>query len=271
MLKDFLVDLDDPARAVEVDQRAADDTNRDAPTGYTGLEGLLNYAYYQAGSTNQFDQVGHLLHFSLYYIFTGPCGEWTSGRNPETGEVGLPAEGGGTTTNITELDKCIAWLGQNQPGITEDDGLGPYDESVCPDGTEPPQAAATLCGPGLGKTGGDGSGKRGGGSGGGGNGGGSGGSGGPQIPGLPGLPDIPGLPGGGGLPDDLDDLLDLPPNLFNDLPQGLQDRLNDLRGNGGGGGGGGGGNGGGGGGGNGGGGGGGGGGAAGDLLDYLLG
>ena len=163
MLADFLARHRRPAAARwRSTSGAADDTEPRRPRpGYTGLEGLLNYPYYQALAINQFDQVGHSLHFNLYYIFTGPCGEFSSGRDPETGEPGMPAEGGGTTTDITELDQVLAWLGHNQPGITEDDGLGPYDASVCPDGTEPPQAAATLCDPGLGKrTASSGSGRR---------------------------------------------------------------------------------------------------------------
>ena len=107
--------------------RAADVTGRSAPTGYTGLEGLLNYAYFQSASTNQFDQVGHLLHFSLYYVFSGPCGAFTTGRNPETGAIELPNKAGGTTTtpgligpDSTQINNCVAWLGaqpaRHQPG-----------------------------------------------------------------------------------------------------------------------------------------------------------
>ena len=162
MLADLFRDLDDPNRAVEVDQRAADRTNRDGPTGYTGLEGLLNYAYYQAASTNQFDQVGHLLQFSLYYVFTGPCGEFTSGRNPETGELELPNKAGGFTStptltgpDSTQIDNCVAWLGANQPEITQDLGsaLGLYDQSVCDTDNDgdysevKPAQATSLCEP----------------------------------------------------------------------------------------------------------------------------
>ena len=90
LISDFARDVDDPGRIVEIDDRAAktcnDDeapcfsTGRDGPTGYTGLEGLLNYAYYQAGSTNQYDTVGHLLHFTLYDVFTGACGNYNAQR-----------------------------------------------------------------------------------------------------------------------------------------------------------------------------------------------
>ena len=276
MLADLFRDLDDPSRAVEVDSRAADVTGRSAPTGYTGLEGLLNYAYFQSASTNQFDQVGHLLHFTLYYVFSGPCGAFTTGRNPETGAIELPNKAGGTTStpgligpDSTQINNCVAWLGDSQPGLADGSfpDLPPYDPSVCPDGTEPPQAAAELC-PGTPKQGGSGDGGGGQGSpqalqGGGAGGGTPGGSGVDDL-----LPDLP-LPGGGpNIPDDLQDLLDLPPRVLNDLPDRLQDRLREIRNQAGGGGNGGGGNGGGGGGS---GGGGGGGGAANDLLDFILG
>ncbi len=238
MLADLFRDLDDPGRATEVDARAPGVTGRSAPTGYTGLEGLLNYAYYQAASTNQFDQVGHLLHFSLYYIFSGPCGEFTTGRNPETGEIELPTKAGGTTStpslagpNSTQIANCVGWLGDTQPGLADPEGefptLPPYDASVCPAGTEPPQAAATLC-PGTPKQGksGETNGQRsttalqGGGA--------AGAPGAGPDGGL--LPDLP-LPNAGGpnIPDDLEDLLDLPPRALNALPNRLQDRLRELR------------------------------------------
>ncbi len=233
ILADFLRDIDDPRRAVEIDDRVTADTGRDDPRagqedtrGYTGLEGLLNYLYYQAGSLNQYDQIGHMLHFSLYNIETGPCGHFSSGRDPETGEPGVPAEGGGTTTNILEADNCVSWLGPNQPGLNEDLGLPRYDPSVCPEGTEPPAAEEELCSPetsarerarsggrsaGAGR--GEGSAEQGGNGGNGGNGGGSAGAPAPEAPQGP-------------VPDDiLDDILDLPPEALDQLPPELQDQL----------------------------------------------
>jgi ABC-type transporter Mla subunit MlaD len=229
ILADFLRDVDDPRRAVEIDDRVPADTGRDNPQpgqkdtkGYTGLEGLLNYVYYQAGSLNQYDQIGHMLHFSLYNVDNGPCGSFSSGRDPETGEPGVPAEDGGTTTNILEADNCVAWLGPNQPGISEPDRLPPYDPSVCPNGTEP-HAAESLChpegsarhdarsggrSPDAGR--GDGTADQ---QDGGGNGGGGGGAPAPEAPGGP-------------VPDDiLDQILDLPPEALDQLPDGLQDEL----------------------------------------------
>jgi virulence factor Mce-like protein len=156
LLDHLLADLHDPRRAVEIDARAQRDTGRSSSKpgtkntmGYTALEGLLNYAYYQAGALNQYDEYGHLLHFSLYGVNQsgGPCGEYETGRDHETGEPGVPAEDGGTTTNILEAHRCVAWLGDSAPGINEDLGLPRYDPSVCPGGTEPERAAEELCDP----------------------------------------------------------------------------------------------------------------------------
>ena len=243
ILADFLRDLDDPRRAVEIDDRVVADTGREDPRagqpetkGYTGLEGLLNYVYYQAGSLNQYDQIGHMLHFSLYNVNTGPCGHFSSGRDPETGEPGVPAEGGGTTTNILETDNCVSWLGPNQPGINEDLGLPKYDPSVCPEGTEPPAAEHELCSPGdparaNARSGGNSAGAgRGAGEG-------EGASGESTAdPGAESDPsdgggdsgaDVPTTPGGAGgaAGDILDQILDLPPEALDQLPPELQDQL----------------------------------------------
>jgi ABC-type transporter Mla subunit MlaD len=231
ILADFLRDLDDPRRAVEIDDRVPADTGRTNPQpgkkdtkGYTGLEGLLNYVYYQAGSLNQYDQIGHMLHFSLYNVNTGPCGKFSSGRDPTTGEPGVPAEAGGTTTNLLEADNCVSWLGPNQPGINQDLNLPKYDPSVCPNGTEPAAAASELCDPngnartharsgGSSSAGGRGAGGAQGGGGGGQQGGGAGGASQPQSP-------------QGSIPNDiLDQILNLPPQALDQLPPDLQDQL----------------------------------------------
>jgi hypothetical protein len=141
-LNKFLEDIDDPRRAVEVDARAAEDTGRDAPTGYTGMEGLLNYLYYQTLSINQFDEIGHLLHFSILEVATSPCSEYNAGTYE--GERGVPdADGTGATTDIRDAHRCVAWLGDRQPDINEPLGLPPYDPSVCPDGS----TDTSLCDP----------------------------------------------------------------------------------------------------------------------------
>ena len=152
MIADFLRDVDDPSRAVEINDLAERTTGRsseepatDDTMGYTGLEGLLNYAYYQSLALNQFDRGGHSLHINLYEANTGPCGSFSSGRNTATGEPGIPAEDGGTTIDYMEIADCATWLGPNQPGINEDLNLPPYDPSVCPGGTFPEHAQEDLC------------------------------------------------------------------------------------------------------------------------------
>ncbi len=238
ILADLLRDLDDPRRAVEIDDRVPADTGRTNPNpgtkdtkGYTGLEGLLNYAYYQPGALNQFDQIGHLLHFSLYYVFSGPCGNFSTGRDPETGDPGIPAAGGGTTTNILGADPCVGWLGPNQPGLNEDLNLPKYDPSVCPNGTEPERAREELCDPhepassqaragasearaGRGAGGEAGSGA-------------DDGGGAPETGGGGSQAASPGP--GGPVPDDiLDQILDLPPSALDDLPNDLGDQVQGL-------------------------------------------
>lgn len=127
-LAKFLRDLDDPDRAVEQDLRSEEDTGR-VGGGYTGLEGLLNYVYYQTGALNQFDQVSHLLHFSIFEVGEGPCSSYNAGPT-------VPAQDGGETTDILEAHRCVAWLGDNQPGINGGPELPPYDPSVCPQGSD---------------------------------------------------------------------------------------------------------------------------------------
>jgi ABC-type transporter Mla subunit MlaD len=160
-LDKFLLDADSPKRVVEIDARAARScrnetrpcysTGRAAPTGYTGLESLLNYVYYQAGALNQFDRWGHLLHFSLFDVGVSPCASYNAGG--QGSDFGVPnADNSGTTTQIADANHCVAWLGASQPGINEDPGAPPYesayDPSVCPNGSED----KSLCDPGASAT-----------------------------------------------------------------------------------------------------------------------
>jgi ABC-type transporter Mla subunit MlaD len=141
-LTKFLRDIDDPGRAVEVDARAAADTGRKAPTGYTGMEGLLNYLYYQTGAINQYDEIGHLLHFSIFEVGTGPCANYNPGMYKD--EVGVPnADGSAATTSVLDANRCVAWLGDHQPDINEPLNLPPYSSAVCPDGS----TDTSLCDP----------------------------------------------------------------------------------------------------------------------------
>ena len=229
ILGDFLADLDDPSRSVEQDARAAkscDDptrpcysTGREAPTGYTGLEALLRYVYYQSGAINQFDSFGHFLQFNVSGTGpTSPCGDFNAGPT-------VPARDGGETTDVTEVDNCVSWVGRSQPDISFDLGLPRYDNSVCPDGSTMPE----LCDPSISThdsggrlpEGGEGR-VAGGPAGPGGGGGGSApapapsGSGGGAPPEATDVP-VPGLPEPGEATQGLEDLLGLPGNALEDL------------------------------------------------------
>jgi ABC-type transporter Mla subunit MlaD len=114
--------------------------------GFTGMEGLLNYAYVQTNSLNLFDKLGHALGITLVSApgAPGPCGYQTG---PE-----LPAKGGGSTTNPKDFAECAGILGDRQPGINygrQPSGLfgnlPRYDGSVCPDGSAVPQ----ICDPSI--------------------------------------------------------------------------------------------------------------------------
>jgi virulence factor Mce-like protein len=140
-LDKFLLDADTPKRAVEIDARAARScrdktrpcysTGHPAPTGYTGLESLLNYVYYQAGALNQFDRWGHLLHFSLFDVGASPCSSYNAGGRGS--HFGVPnADNSGTTTQIAEANHCVAWLGASQPGINQDPGAPPVRTPLRP-------------------------------------------------------------------------------------------------------------------------------------------
>ena len=96
-LAKFLRDIADPDRAVETDARANVDTGRKGETGYSGMEALLNYVYYQPLAINQFDEVGHLLHFTIFEVGTGPCANYTRRLHP-TGPVPPPAGRATTST-----------------------------------------------------------------------------------------------------------------------------------------------------------------------------
>jgi phospholipid/cholesterol/gamma-HCH transport system substrate-binding protein len=112
--------------------------------GYSGMEGLLNYAYVQTNSLNLFDQLGHALGITLVSApgANSPCGY-------QTGPT-VPAAGGGQTTDPKHFAECAGILGDKQPGInygTNPSGLfgnlGRYDPSVCPDGSD----QLTICNP----------------------------------------------------------------------------------------------------------------------------
>src|SRR3954454_16813348 len=117
--------------------------------GYTGMEGLLNYAYVQTNSLNLFDELGHALGITLVSAPGGnnACGYQTGPSVPDTqGSSGNL----NTTRDPRNFAECAGILGDRQPGINYGvnpsglfGSLGSYDPSVCPDGSDAP----TICNP----------------------------------------------------------------------------------------------------------------------------
>jgi virulence factor Mce-like protein len=109
-LRQTLQTLDDRKRAVEDDPRAAatdppagDKTHiASGPGGFTGMEAIWNYFYWQALSTNSLDEIGHILRLS---VSVNECSEFFSVREGEE-EV---------------FDRCSQWVGPYQPGINAPD------------------------------------------------------------------------------------------------------------------------------------------------------
>jgi hypothetical protein len=110
-LRQFLQTLDDRNRSTQGDPRAKDSAPpAPDPTayhdgqGFTGMEALLNYPYWQSLALNAFDQMGHLLRVVLNI---NSCSAW------QTGPV--------DDSNKTLFKNCNSWLGPVQPGVTAPD------------------------------------------------------------------------------------------------------------------------------------------------------
>ena len=121
-LRQFLQTIDDRARAVEPDQRAA---ATDPPAGdkthisgrgggFTGMEALWNYFYWQTLTTNALDDVGHILRLS---VIVNECSVYQTNPSPAL------------------LEDCNGFLGPTQPGVTT------------PDPTETSEAASAAAAP----------------------------------------------------------------------------------------------------------------------------
>ena len=107
-LRQFLQTIDDRARGVEPDRRAAatspppgDKTHtRSSRAGFTGMEAIWNYFFWQALSTNALDDVGKVLRLS---IVVNECSPYQVKPSPQT------------------IDECNQFLGPTQPGVTTPD------------------------------------------------------------------------------------------------------------------------------------------------------
>ena len=113
-LRQFLESIDDRRRAHEYDVRApqtdppAPDKTHcedDSKCGFTGMESVLNYVFWQTLSVNPFDELGHLLRFTV--TEGAPCSHpFVQPESEEDQEL---------------IQECNSWLGPNQPGITTPD------------------------------------------------------------------------------------------------------------------------------------------------------
>jgi ABC-type transporter Mla subunit MlaD len=102
-LQTVLQHLDNRNYAVERDPRSA------GGLGFTGLESLINYAFWQSTAINSFDANNHLLSVALFVSAT--CSPY-----PANSAVAAAAHNASNP-----LNKCISWLGPTQPGITVPD------------------------------------------------------------------------------------------------------------------------------------------------------
>lgn len=141
-LRQLLQTTDDRARGVEPDPRAVatdppagDKTHISGQDGgFTGMEAVWNYFYWQALSTNALDDVGHVLRLN---VLVGPCGSYQVVRD---------------ATNQAGFDPCRQWLGPFQPGINAPDptkrgGAQPAASRRGPGPSRPARAATKARAP----------------------------------------------------------------------------------------------------------------------------
>jgi ABC-type transporter Mla subunit MlaD len=114
-LRQFLQTIDDRKRAIENDPRAKetappapDPTAISGEGGFTGMEALWNYFYWQTLSINMLDDDAHMLRASLTAV--PDCIEF---RNE-------PPKG---PQDEATFRRCNSYLGPNQPGIFSPDPL----------------------------------------------------------------------------------------------------------------------------------------------------
>jgi virulence factor Mce-like protein len=121
-LRQFLQTMDDRKRAIENDPRAKetappapDPTAISGEGGFTGLEAIWDFFFWQTLSINMLDDTAHMLRASLT---TDPqCMQWINHKPDQA-----------------TIDKCNSYLGPYQPGILSpdplDDGKNPAAASV---------------------------------------------------------------------------------------------------------------------------------------------
>ncbi|HEX6652218.1 MAG TPA: hypothetical protein VF072_05705, partial [Thermoleophilaceae bacterium] len=127
-LRQFLQTIDDRKRAVEPDSRAratgppaGDKTHTTSSRdGFTGMEGLWNYFFWQTLSSNPLDDIGHVLRLSI--VVNPACGSYQVKPDAQT------------------IAQCNQFLGPTQPGVTTPD---PTRSGPAPASAPPPAVPAS--------------------------------------------------------------------------------------------------------------------------------
>jgi virulence factor Mce-like protein len=130
-LRQFLQTIDDRKRAVEPDARArasgppaGDKTHTTSSRdGFTGMEALWNYFFWQALSSNPLDDIGHVLRLS---IIVNPCGTYQVKPSAQT------------------ISQCNQFLGPTQPGVTTPDPTRPSAAAAATTPAPPPTTSSAT-------------------------------------------------------------------------------------------------------------------------------
>jgi phospholipid/cholesterol/gamma-HCH transport system substrate-binding protein len=118
-LRQLLQTLDDRDRSIENNPEAQksappspDPTSlaKSKGRGFTGLESILNYAYWQTLDLNEFDSVGHVLRAVL--LEDPDCSNFLNDLRP------------GQPNQDRIRNRCNSYLGPSQPGVTTADFTG---------------------------------------------------------------------------------------------------------------------------------------------------
>jgi len=121
-LRQFLQTIDDRGRHVDFDPRA-EDTAPPAPDktrwrdgqGFTGMESILNYVFWQTLAINSFDEISHTLRV---LGFEHPCAEYQSHYEEDQEDLHKRSI---TDPRRDPTGPRCSYLGPFQPGINEGD------------------------------------------------------------------------------------------------------------------------------------------------------
>ncbi len=113
-LRQFLQTLDNRKRSFDKDSRATvtappkPDPTAANGRGFTGMEGIWNFFYWQTLSINEFDAISHYLR--VLVVVHPDCSPYTADARPN-----------GTNSSADAARRCASYLGPFQPGVTAPD------------------------------------------------------------------------------------------------------------------------------------------------------